>query len=57
MPEDGLDIAGCDLRNRKEIFGLEGLFNYTKFTFENHIICSRRVSANKYTFFISMAST
>jgi len=38
MPEDGLDIAGCELGNRKEIFGLEGLFNYTKFAFENYII-------------------
>jgi len=35
VPENSLEIAGCELRNWKEIFRLKGLFNNTEFAFEN----------------------
>jgi len=35
VPENCLEIAGCELRYGKEIFGLEGLFNNAEFAFED----------------------
>jgi len=35
VPEHGLEIAGCELRNGKEVFGLEGLLNDAELAFED----------------------
>jgi len=43
VPENCLEIAGCELGNGQEIFRLEGIFHNTEFAFEDQIVCASRV--------------
>jgi len=43
VPENCVEIAGCELGNWQEVFGLEGFFHNAELAFEDQIISARRV--------------
>ena len=57
VPEDGLEVTGCELGNGKEIFRLKGLFNDAEFAFEDTIICASRISGEIDAFLVFMVRT
>jgi len=40
VPENCLEIAGCELGNWQEIFGLKGIFHNAELAFEDQIVCA-----------------
>ena len=57
MPEDCLEVTGCELGNWKKVFRLKGLFNDAEFTFEDTIICASRISGEIDAFLVFMVRT
>ena len=43
VPENCVEIAGCELGNGQEVFGLEGFFHNAELAFEDQIVSASRV--------------